>query len=162
MEIRTRDCNWWNWQEDCGNAVTIKFSTEDISAERLMDGLMSVESPLAGMTADQAIANDAKSYTEGGRKFVLAQIEESQMAIFHRRVPELSAALDKAVSAGGLDFMALMVTDPVRGNSELMFAGDEAVRRALPYRKGKDGVLLMPGVLSRKKQLLPEIIAALA
>ena len=84
------------------------------------------------------------------------------MAIFHRRVPELSAALDKAVSAGGLDFMALMVTDPVRGNSELMFAGDEAVRRALPYRKGKDGVLLMPGVLSRKKQLLPEIIAALA
>ena len=132
------------------------------SAERLMDGLMSVESPLAGMTADQAIANDAKSYTEGGRKFVLAQIEESQMAIFHRRVPELSAALDKAVSAGGLDFMALMVTDPVRGNSELMFAGDEAVRRALPYRKGKDGVLLMPGVLSRKKQLLPEIIAALA
>ena len=36
MEIRTRDCNWWNWQEDCGNAVTIKFSTEDISAERLM------------------------------------------------------------------------------------------------------------------------------
>jgi manganese-dependent inorganic pyrophosphatase len=126
-----------------------------------MEGLMSVGSPLAGMTADQAIANDAKSYTEGGRKFVLAQIEESQMALFHRRAPELSAALHRAVSAGGLDFMALMVTDPVRGNSELMFAGDEAVRRALPYRKGKDGVLLMPGVLSRKKQLLPEIIAAL-
>jgi len=131
------------------------------SAERIMEGLMSVGSPLAGMTADQAIANDAKSYTEGGRKFVLAQIEESQMALFHRRAPELSAALHRAVSAGGLDFMALMVTDPVRGNSELMFAGDEAVRRALPYRKGKDGVLLMPGVLSRKKQLLPEIIAAL-
>ena len=131
------------------------------SAERIMEGLMSVGSPLAGMTADQAIANDAKSYTEGGRKFVLAQIEESQMALFHRRAPELSAALHRAVSAGGLDFMALMVTDPVRGNSELMFAGDEEVRRALPYRKGKDGVLLMPGVLSRKKQLLPEIIAAL-
>ena len=114
------------------------------------------------MSAEQAITNDAKSYTEGGRKFVLAQIEESHMAIFHRRIAELSAALKKAVAAGGLDFMALMITDPVRGNSELMFAGDEAVYRALPYRKGKDGVLLMPGVLSRKKQLLPEIIAALA
>ena len=132
------------------------------SAEQIMEGLMSVESPLAGMTAEQALSNDAKSYMEGGRKFVLAQVEESQTVLFHRRAAELSAALDKAVAAGGLDFMALMVTDPVRGNSELMFAGDEAVRRALPYRKGKDGVLLMPGVLSRKKQLLPEILAALA
>ena len=59
-------------------------------------------------------------------------------------------------------FDHFLVTDPVRGNSELMFAGDEAVRRALPYCKGKAGVLLMPGVLSRKKQLLPEILAALA
>ena len=132
------------------------------TAKQIMEGLMSVESPLAGMSAEQAITNDAKSYTEGGRKFVLAQIEESNMAIFHRRIVELSAALKKAVAADGLDFIALMITDPVRGNSELMFAGDEAVYRALPYRKGKDGVLLMPGVLSRKKQLLPEIIAALS
>ena len=55
----------------------------------------------------------------------------------------------------------LMVTDPVRGSSELLYRGLESVRRALPYRKDKDGVFLMPGVLSRKKQLLPEILAAL-
>ena len=58
-------------------------------------------------------------------------------------------------------FCALMVTDPVRGNSELLFRGLESVRRALPYRRGPDGTLMMPGVLSRKKQLLPEVIAAL-
>ena len=55
-----------------------------------------------------------------------------------------------------------MVTDPVRGNSVLLFKGDEAVRRALPYRRAESDVLLMPGVLSRKKQLLPEVLAALA
>ena len=131
------------------------------SAASIMDGLMSVASPLTSMSADQAIASDAKTYTEGGRKFVLAQIEESNLAIFHGHQAELAAAMERTVKASGLDFMALMVTDPVRGNSELLFCGSEAVRRALPYRRGARGTLLMPGVLSRKKQLLPEILAAL-
>ena len=132
------------------------------SAADIMEGLMSVASPLTSMTAEQAVASDAKLYGEGGKKFVLAQIEESHLAVFHRHMPELSAALEKARREGSLDFIALMVTDPVRGNSELLFCGDEAVRRALPYRRAESGVLLMPGVLSRKKQLLPEVLAALA
>ena len=131
------------------------------SAASVMDGLLSVASPLTSMGAAQAIVSDAKTYSEGGRKFVLAQIEESHMAVFHRHLDELSAAMDEAIRSGGLDFMALMVTDPVRGNSELLFRGSESIRRALPYRRGEAGVLLMPGVLSRKKQLLPEILAAL-
>ena len=131
------------------------------SAASVMDGLMSVASPLTSMSADQAIASDAKTYSEGGRKFVLAQIEESNVAVFHRHARELAAAMERTVQASGLDFMALMVTDPVRGNSELLFRGSEAVRRALPYRRSGHDTLLMPGVLSRKKQLLPEIIAAL-
>ena len=132
------------------------------SAESIMEGLMSVASPLASMTAEQALASDAKTYSEGGRKFVLAQIEEAQLEIFHQHMKEVAEAMDRAVKAQGLDFMALMVTDPVCGNSELLFRGLESVRRALPYRKAASGVLLMPGVLSRKKQLLPEILAALA
>ena len=61
-----------------------------------------------------------------------------------------------------LDFVALLVTDPVRGNSELLFRGAEVVRRALPWRTDADGIFLLPGVLSRKKQLLPAILSTLA
>lgn len=132
------------------------------SAESIMAGLMSVASPLVTMTPEQAIATDAKHYTENGAKFVLAQIEESNLGLFRKRAKELSSAMAKVVEAQGLDFMALMVTDPVWGNSELLFSGSESVRRALPYRRSEDGCFLMPGVLSRKKQLLPEILAALS
>ena len=132
-----------------------------VAPEEMMTGLMSVSSPLATMGAAEALASDAKSYAEGGRKFVLAQIEETNLALFHAHVPELAAAADAVIAKQGLDFLALMVTDPVRGNSELLFRGDDGVRRALPYRRGTSGVLLMPGVLSRKKQLLPEVIAAI-
>ena len=132
------------------------------SAADVMAGLMSVASPLVSMSADQAVASDAKLYTEGGCRFSLAQIEETNLAVFHRRAKELPEAIERVVSKDGLDFMALMVTDPVRGNSELLFCGSEGVRRALPYRRGPAGTLVMPGVLSRKKQLLPEVLAAIS
>ena len=131
------------------------------TAAAIMEGMMSVASPLASMPAERAIEADAKTYSEGGLKFVLAQIEESHAAEFHRRQADLAAAMDKAMAAGKLDFIALMVTDPVRGSSELLFRGLESVRRELPYRRGPNGTFLMPGVLSRKKQLLPAILSAL-
>lgn len=131
-------------------------------AEDIMEGIMSVDSPIMSMSAEQAVLSDAKTYAEGGRKFMLGQIEETNMAVFHQHLDELSSAMDAVMAKNALDFFALMVTDPVRGSSELLFRGLEAVRKALPYRKGEDGTLLMPGVMSRKKQLLPEVLAALA
>ena len=122
---------------------------------------VSVDSPLSSMTAHDALASDAKLYSEGGRRFMLAQIEETQFALFHRFIPRLIEEMDRTIADSRLDFMALMVTDPVRGNSELLFRGDKGVLRALPYRRGEGGTLLMPGVLSRKKQLLPAVLAAL-
>ncbi len=132
------------------------------TAESIMTGMMAVDSPLSSMSAHDALASDAKLYTDAGKRFMLAQLEETQFALFHRFIPQLADEMEKTITASKLDFMALMVTDPVRGNSELLFRGDKAVLRALPYRKGEHGTLLMPGVLSRKKQLLPEVIAALA
>ena len=131
------------------------------TAQAVMEGLMSVASALTSMSAEQALANDAKTYEMLGRKFILAQVEESNLTVFHRQKAELTAAMEKTVKASGLDFMALMVTDPAHGNSELLFVGNVSVCRSLPYRRGENGTLLMPGVLSRKKQLLPEILAAL-
>ena len=122
------------------------------TAEEIMDGMSAISSPLQSMSAEQALLSDAKVYNESGRKFMLSQIEETNMAFFHQHISDLSDAMDRGIQANALDFMALMVTDPVRGNSELL---------ALAYRRGPEGTLQMPGVLSRKKQLLPEILAAL-
>ena len=131
------------------------------SADELWAKLSEIDSPLKTMTIEDAILSDAKHYKEMGKNFVIAQIEESHMSAVHKHAAEIQLAIEKVLMKENLDFMALMVTDPVRGNSELFFAGDKAVKRELPYRKGDYGTLLMPGVLSRKKQLLPEILSAL-
>jgi manganese-dependent inorganic pyrophosphatase len=132
------------------------------SAESIMEGLFSVDSPLVSMSPEQAVLSDAKSYSEGGKKFMLGQIEEPKSVLFHQHLGELSDAMDAVIAKNGLDFFALMSTDPVRGNSELLYRGIESVRKALPYRKSEHGTFLMPGVMSRKKQLLPEVLSALS
>jgi len=132
------------------------------TARELMDGMLSVASALTSLSPEKALDSDRKTYAEGGWKFALAQLEESNLALFHSRIDALGDALAHVVACEGLDFAALLVTDPVRGNSELLFRGAERVRRALPRRTHARGTFLLPGVLSRKKQLLPEILSTLS
>ena len=133
-----------------------------MSAQSLMDGMMSVASALHSMTPEKAVDSDRKTYSESGWSFSLAQLEESNLAFFHNQRDALDAELARVLGQERLDFVALLVTDPVRGNSELLFRGAEVVRRALPWRTDADGIFLLPGVLSRKKQLLPAILSTLA
>ena len=35
MQVRTMAKNWWDWGNDCGNAVMVQFSTENISGDIL-------------------------------------------------------------------------------------------------------------------------------
>lgn len=130
------------------------------TAQSVMDGLLSVAGPLSSMSVQQVIDSDRKTYTEGRRKFSLCQVEETNLTLFRKYVKELSKAMDAAIAREGLDFIGLLATDPVRGDSEFLYRGDESVRRNLPYKQ--DGaIFLLPGVLSRKKQLLPQILTLL-
>ncbi|MBR0196851.1 MAG: DHH family phosphoesterase [Kiritimatiellae bacterium] len=147
-EVDKTMCSWL--EKICGE-----------SAQYIMSEMLAVDSPLSSMDPKDALASDAKFYSESGKRFMLAQLEETKSALFHGYIGELTKAMEEAISKDKLDFVALMVTDPVRGDSELLFKGDAAVLRALPYRRGPHGTLLMPGVLSRKKQLLPEILSAI-
>lgn len=129
------------------------------SAGDLMKGLMRIDSPLAVKSSPEVIDADRKTYVENAYRFALSQVEENNLELLHRRQAELRKEMERIMAEEKLDFIGLMVTDPVRGNSELLMAGSPAIIRNLPYRKRADGLFMLPGVLSRKKQLLPQILA---
>jgi manganese-dependent inorganic pyrophosphatase len=54
-----------------------------------------------------------------------------------------------------------LITDVVRENSVLLMTSMPIAERKLAYKKESEGKFLLPGVLSRKKQLLPEILRVL-
>ena len=133
-----------------------------VSRDELMAELLRIDSPLAVKPALEVINGDRKDYTDGNIRFALSQVEESNLELLHQRREELASAMYKIMEAEKLGFFGLLVTDAVRGNSELLALGDRAIRRSLPYRSDDDEVFLLPGVLSRKKQLLPQMLSITA
>jgi manganese-dependent inorganic pyrophosphatase len=117
-------------------------------------------SDLSHVPADQIVARDAKTYEAGaGHTLVIAQVETVGQALDERR-DELLRALDAARERSGALVYALMVTDILSKGTELLFAGDAGgVERA--FGKPVDGgVVDLPGVMSRKKQVAPKLLAA--
>ena len=57
---------------------------------------------------------------------------------------------------------ALMVTDIVAKNTELYVSGERAPLERVFDAQSHDGVLDLPGVMSRKKQVAPKVLAALS
>ena len=130
-----------------------------VTAGELMEELSHIDSPLASSTPDVAINSDRKTYTNGKYKFSLSQVEETNLELLHQRQHELVDAMLAIQKAEGLNFMGLMVTDAVREISEMIIIGAQEIIHDLPYHAISAGLYSLPGVLSRKKQLLPQILS---
>jgi manganese-dependent inorganic pyrophosphatase len=117
-------------------------------------------SDLTRVPAEEIVRRDVKEYDAGGGQTLrIAQVETVGTSLRERQ-DELMRALDDVREREGDALAALMVTDIMRKGTELFLSGDRAIaRRAF----GVDGgVVDLPGVISRKKQVAPKLLAALA
>jgi manganese-dependent inorganic pyrophosphatase len=115
---------------------------------------------VSALAAEQVVTSDAKEYTTAaGRTICIAQIETVGKGLLDRQA-ELLEAMEAARSSAGHQFYALMITDILSKGTDLLVAGDRAtVERAFDLR-ADNGVLELPGVMSRKKQVAPKLLAA--
>ncbi len=118
-------------------------------------------SDVSAVSAEEIITRDAKSYlVEGGQTICIAQIEVVGKSVLERK-DELLAALRTARERQGLHLYALMVTDVLTKGTDLLVAGDVAlVARAFGV-PAHDSEITLPGVISRKKQVAPKLLASL-
>jgi manganese-dependent inorganic pyrophosphatase len=118
-------------------------------------------SEVSQLDAEQILARDAKEYNvAGGQTICIAQIETVGKALLERR-DELTEAIEGARAAGGHLLFALMVTDIVTKGTDLLVAGDRGLVARAFGRPAENGSLELPGVMSRKKQVAPKLLAAL-
>ena len=108
------------------------------------------------------VGTDTKTYEAGGFRFAIAQAEVTDLMQIVDHRDALLAALDQLQQRRGLDFALLLITDVVRGSSRLLMSSKlPAVLDDLPYPALPDGTRDAPGVVSRKKQLLPAVLGLL-
>ncbi|HLL87405.1 MAG TPA: putative manganese-dependent inorganic diphosphatase [Thermoleophilaceae bacterium] len=145
----------------------------DSAAVEHLERVLSLEAPDFGrrmfeetsevsqLDAEQIVARDAKEYkVAGGRTICIAQIETVGKALLERR-HELVEAMEDARDSGGHLLFALMVTDIVTEGSDLLVAGDRGLVERAFGQSTDNGSLELPGVMSRKKQVAPKLLAAL-
>lgn len=118
-------------------------------------------SDVSGLPASDIIARDAKEYHgASGDSVCIAQIETVGTAL-KERTDELLTALEERRAEHEYSLYALMVTDIVEKGTDLLVAGNFGpVERAFGA-DAQDGVVLLPGVMSRKKQVAPKLLSAL-
>ena len=117
---------------------------------------------LSNRKPQEVVSTDIKTYEAGGFKLAIAQAEVTDLVEVSEHLAPLHKALDELKDRRGLDFAMLLITDIVRGSSRLILSSSAPpVLDDLPYPPLPDGTRDAPGVVSRKKQLLPVVLGLL-
>ena len=124
--------------------------------------VLSAGAGLSNRKPEEIVSNDVKVYEAGGFKLAIAQAEVTDLVQLSEHLAPLTHALDELKDRRGLDFAMLLITDIVRGSSRLIISSNAPpVLDDLPYPPLPDGTRDAPGVVSRKKQLLPAVLGLL-
>lgn len=116
---------------------------------------------LGTKSASELIDLDAKSFPMGGSNLRIAQVNTVDLAEVFARQAELESAMQEANAANGYDLFVLVVTNILDSDSEILIVGEpkENVEKAFNVTLDNNRALLK-GVVSRKKQVVPQLTAA--
>ena len=131
-----------------------KIANVDISKYGL--DMLKAGTDLDKYTEDELIRLDAKCIEKEEIKYVIAQVNTVSIPDVLKRKAKIEEEMNKEILAKGLSLFVFVITDIVNSNSEAIVLGDRTELISKSYEIDND-IAVMPGVVSRKKQILPLI-----
>lgn len=115
-----------------------------------------------GLTINEIVYKDFKSYVTGEFKFGIGQVFTTDFKEYSDRLNEYVDELNHIADNNDYKVVCLFVTDILENNSYLLFndGAKEYLNDAYELSDIKEGEKLM-GVISRKKQMVPPIMGVL-
>ncbi|TVP76519.1 MAG: putative manganese-dependent inorganic diphosphatase [Puniceicoccaceae bacterium] len=133
-----------------------------IEPKVLSDLIFSAGSVVVNSKPEEVIRSDCKTYEAGELRYSVSQIEELGFDNFWINEDALGQALEAYRKEEALFFSFLLVTDINTQDSLLVAAGNEELQSAINYpQRGQSNIYELPGIVSRKKQLIPYIASML-
>ena len=108
-----------------------------------------------------AIRSDFKLYSEKNLRIGIGQCEVTTLHDLNEYAEGYLEALNRIKTQEGLDWALVMITDVIAEES-ILLSTDFPAEKHLPYTQESEHIYDMPKVMSRKKQLLPEILNTLS
>jgi len=116
------------------------------------------KSEIDGVPGKDLVLRDYKKFDMNGTKVVVAQLEVVDLGPLKARKAELLKAMEEVKKENGAHSVFLMLTDIMAEGTLLLTVTDDAsvVEKAWS-KKVVDNAVDMPGVMSRKKQIIPQL-----
>lgn len=117
--------------------------------------MFKVKSAVDGASANELIFRDYKDFDMNGKKVGIGQLEVIDIALLEDKLEEIKEELEK-IRKDGRHSVFLLLTDIMKEGSQLLLASEEpeVVERAFNISPENDRIWL-PGIMSRKKQVVP-------
>jgi manganese-dependent inorganic pyrophosphatase len=140
------------------DAIILAWLSEiaGVDSKKLADEIFNSGSVILANPPEKIVRSDHKVYEEEGVKFAVSQVEELGFGNFWEHAKPIAAALAALREEERLAFAALLVTDINTQNSLLLVKGDAGLIQRISYAHvEQDEIFDLPGIVSRKKQLIP-------
>lgn len=133
-----------------------KISDIDINSYGL--DMLKAGTDLSSFTADELINIDSKEFSANGYKFQVAQVNTVDIDAVLENQADIETAMNNYISSSGLDMFMFVITDILNCNSKAIVLGNKSEVLEKAYNtKLENNVAFLPGVVSRKKQIVPII-----
>ncbi|HET6507555.1 MAG TPA: putative manganese-dependent inorganic diphosphatase [Baekduia sp.] len=141
--------------------VAVRHLEELLGLDALKWGREMFESgsDAADAPVEALLGRDLKEYETADGPMCIAQVETAGKVLVDR-LGELREALQVQHDKNGHVLSALMVTDILEKHTSLLVAGDVSAAERAFGTQADEGVLELPGVMSRKKQVAPQLLGA--
>ncbi|MDO4522241.1 MAG: putative manganese-dependent inorganic diphosphatase [Eubacteriales bacterium] len=134
-----------------------------VECETLAAEMFAAGSDLNSKTAEQIFYQDFKKFTQGKINFGVAQISSMTEGELENAKEKLIAYMEKALEHQKLNMLFFMLTDIMKESTELLCIGNGA-EKLVEESFGAEvinGSAKLPGIVSRKKQLIPRLLHVL-
>ena len=129
----------------------------NVSLEEL--GRQIFSASMEGRTAKDLLMSDYKEFHIAGHDLAVAQITCVDSPGMLQRKEEFLELMRKAKEQKGLSMIILMLTDVLLEGTQIIYLGDdETIQQAFTVTP-KGNTAFLPGIMSRKKQIIPMLSA---
>mmetsp|Transcript_19726 Transcript_19726/g.35032 ORF Transcript_19726/g.35032 Transcript_19726/m.35032 type:complete len:348 (-) Transcript_19726:89-1132(-) len=127
------------------------------------EAMLSAKAQVDHLTTSQLIMMDTKVFDIGSKKLRVSVLETTQAAGPLAKQAELVKSMQELKTKEKLDDVLFFVVDILKEAATFISSSPTAtkiVEKAWGVQVDKDGLVVLPGVLSRKKQIIPKLEAA--
>ena len=145
-------------------AGTVLATIANIDPEELAKSMFTAGSDLGSKTPDEIIHQDFKKFSVGKTNIGIGQISSMDNNELSHIMDATLPELENTAKKDGLDMVFFMMTNILKESSEVIFYGQKAeviLEAGFNVTSKDHHSVTLPGVVSRKKQMLPTIINTL-